>query len=56
MSHLYAFAQYQGFDGLMVGHPQAPYHLAFTSQAGHVAEWAPWPEHLLVFYYPEPAA
>nr|GFC98036.1 hypothetical protein [Tanacetum cinerariifolium] len=46
---------HDGFDGLMVGHPQAPYHLEFTSQAGHVAERSPSPEHLLVFYYPEQA-
>jgi catechol 2,3-dioxygenase-like lactoylglutathione lyase family enzyme len=53
MSELYTFAQHDGFDGLMVGHPQAPYHLEFTNEAGHVAERAPSPEHLLVFYYPE---
>jgi catechol 2,3-dioxygenase-like lactoylglutathione lyase family enzyme len=56
MSELYTFAQHDGFDGLMVGHPQAPYHLEFTSEVGHVAERAPSPEHLLVFYYPELAA
>ncbi|RZK86665.1 MAG: VOC family protein, partial [Hymenobacter sp.] len=55
MSELYAFTQHDGFDGLMVGHPQAPYHLEFTRQAGHVAPPAPTAEHLLVFYYPEPA-
>jgi catechol 2,3-dioxygenase-like lactoylglutathione lyase family enzyme len=53
MSELYAFVQHDGFDGLMVGHPQAPYHLEFTSEAGHVAARSPSPEHLLVFYYPE---
>lgn len=55
MSELYAFAKHDGFDGLMVGHPQAPYHLEFTRQAGHVAPAAPTAEHLLVFYYPERA-
>jgi catechol 2,3-dioxygenase-like lactoylglutathione lyase family enzyme len=56
LSELYAFVQHDGFDGLMVGHPQAPYHLEFTSEAGHVAARAPSPEHLLVFYYPEQGA
>ncbi|MGI4737186.1 MAG: VOC family protein [Janthinobacterium lividum] len=56
MSELYAFGQHDGFDGLMVGHAQAPYHLEFTSQAGQLVERAPTTEHLLVFYYPEPAA
>ncbi|RZJ90460.1 MAG: VOC family protein, partial [Hymenobacter sp.] len=27
LSELYAFAGHDGFDGLMVGQPQAPYHL-----------------------------
>ena len=56
MSELYAFVQHDRFDGLMVGHPLAPYHLEFTSQAGHVAARSSSPEHLLVFYYPEQAA
>jgi catechol 2,3-dioxygenase-like lactoylglutathione lyase family enzyme len=56
MSELYAFEAHDGFNGLMVGHPQAPYHLEFTTQVGHVAEQAPSPEHLLVFYYPELSA
>jgi catechol 2,3-dioxygenase-like lactoylglutathione lyase family enzyme len=56
MSELYAFAEHDGFDGLMVGHPQAAYHLEFTRQAGHAAPPAPTAEHLLVFYYPERAA
>lgn len=55
MSELYAFTQHEGVDGLMVGHAQAPYHLEFTRQAGHVAPRAPTAEHLLVFYYPEQA-
>lgn len=55
LSELYAFAGHDGFDGLMVGHPQAPYHLEFTQQAGHLAPPAPTAEHLLVFYLPERA-
>lgn len=53
MKELYSFVGHEGFDGLMVGHPQAPYHLEFTWQAGHVAPPAPTAEHLLVFYYPQ---
>jgi len=49
----YAFANHDGFDGLMVGHPQAAYHLEFTQQAGHVVPPAPTAENLLVFYLPE---
>lgn len=55
MSELYAFTQHDGFDGLMVGQPQAPYHLEFTHQAGHLAPPAPTAEHLLILYYPEQA-
>ena len=53
LSELYAFAGHDGFDGLMVGQPQAPYHLEFTQQAGHVVPPAPTAENLLVFYLPE---
>jgi catechol 2,3-dioxygenase-like lactoylglutathione lyase family enzyme len=53
MSELYSFTDHAGFDGLMVGHPQAPYHLEFTRQAGHVVPGAPTAENLLIFYLPE---
>lgn len=53
---LYAFAGHDGFDGLMVGPSQAPYHLEFTQQAGHMVPPAPTAENLLVFYLPERAA
>jgi catechol 2,3-dioxygenase-like lactoylglutathione lyase family enzyme len=56
LQELYAFAGHDGFDGLMVGQPQAPYHLEFTQQAGHVVPAAPTAENLLVFYLPEPSA
>lgn len=50
------FEDHAGFDGLMLGHPQAPYHLEFTLDRGHAAGGAPSAEHLLVFYLPEPEA
>ncbi len=56
LQELYAFAGHDGFDGLMVGQPQAPYHLEFTQQAGHVVPAAPTAENLLVFYLPESSA
>ncbi|MCB2378808.1 VOC family protein [Hymenobacter sp. BT635] len=53
LSTLCSFENHNGFDGVMLGHPQAPYHLEFTTQAGHVVEPGPNPEHLLVFYLPD---
>lgn len=56
MTALYEFAQHEGFDGLMVGHPQAPYHFEFARQAGHVVAPAPTAEQLLIFCQPERVA
>jgi len=50
-----AFADHQGFDGILLGHPHQPYHLEFTHQRGHKVGRAPTRDHLLVFYLPEPA-
>jgi len=50
---LSAFTDHEGFDGLILGHPQAPYHLEFTHQHGHSAVGVPSPEHLLVLYVPD---
>ncbi len=55
LSELYAFAGHEGFDGVMIGHPHAPYHLEFTQQWGHVVPPAPTDENLLVFYLSERA-
>lgn len=49
-----SFEDHQGFDGIMLGHPQAPYHLEFTHQRGHTIGEASTQEHLLVFYLPDP--
>ncbi|AYA38258.1 VOC family protein [Hymenobacter oligotrophus] len=51
-----SFEDHAGFDGLMLGHPQAPYHLEFTHERGHLAAAAPSAEHLLVFYLPDATA
>ncbi|GAB3828205.1 VOC family protein [Hymenobacter jeollabukensis] len=50
------FTDHDGFDGLMLGHAQAPYHLEFTRERGHAAGGAPSAEHLLIFYLPEAEA
>ena len=47
-----SFEDHDGFDGVMLGHPQLPYHLEFTTQHEHAAGGAPNQESLLVFYLP----
>jgi catechol 2,3-dioxygenase-like lactoylglutathione lyase family enzyme len=44
------FTEHAGFDGVMLGHAGAGYHLEFTHKAGHVAGRAPTQDNLLVFY------
>jgi catechol 2,3-dioxygenase-like lactoylglutathione lyase family enzyme len=51
---LFQFKDHDGFDGLMLGHKNAPYHLEFTHQSHHPAGRAPTGENLLVFYLPDP--
>lgn len=53
---LYEFAGHDGFDGVMLGEPGAPYHFEFTRAHGHPAGRAPSDDNLIVFYLPEPAA
>jgi catechol 2,3-dioxygenase-like lactoylglutathione lyase family enzyme len=48
------FEDHDGFDGVMVGHDGAPYHLEFTRARGHSAGPAPTKDNLLVFYMPDP--
>src|SRR5262245_45371111 len=50
---LYQFADHDGFDGVMLGHRGAAYHLEFTRKAGHRAGRAPTEDNLLVFYLPD---
>ena len=47
------FEDHEGFDGVMLGHPGAPYHLEFTTKSGHEAGRAPTQDNLLVFYVPD---
>ena len=48
-----SFADHDGFDGVMFGHPELGYHLEFTRRHGHPAGRAPSTENLLVFYLPD---
>ena len=52
-SKLGSFADHNGFDGLIIGDPKAPYHLEFTMERGITAPQSPDEESLLVFYLPE---
>lgn len=48
-----SFEDHEGFDGIMLGHPNAPYHFEFTVKQGHTAGRAPTQDNLLVFYLPD---
>ena len=52
---LAAFEDHAGFDGVILGARQAPYHLEFTHQRGHRTTATPDGETLLVFYLPQGA-
>jgi catechol 2,3-dioxygenase-like lactoylglutathione lyase family enzyme len=47
------FTDHSGFDGLIVGHAHAPYHLEFVRERGDMVPPAPTEEHLLVLYLPD---
>lgn len=46
------FEDHDGFDGIMVGHADQPYHLEFTKHRKTDVAPSPTPEDLLVFYVP----
>ena len=52
-SVLASFERHDGFDGVMLGHDRAAYHLEFTRKTGHAAGKAPTQDNLLVFYLPD---
>ena len=52
---LYRFEDHDGFDGVMLGHAQAPWHFEFTHARGHRAGRAPTPDNLVALYIPDPA-
>lgn len=47
------FTDHDGFDGVMLGHQSARYHLEFTHKRGHCTGPAPSDDNLLVFYLPD---
>lgn len=53
LSEVGAFKDHDGFDGVMLGWPGAPYHLEFTHHAGHTVGRAPTQDNLIVFYLPD---
>src|SRR5215467_3226435 len=53
LAELYRFENHAGFDGVMLGVPEAAYHLEFTRAHGHRAGRAPTKDNLLVFYLPD---
>ncbi|WLP54021.1 VOC family protein [Agrobacterium fabrum] len=52
---LAGFNNHNDFDGLILGHPQWPYHLEFTHHRGQTVGRAPTMDNLLVFYLPDDA-
>jgi catechol 2,3-dioxygenase-like lactoylglutathione lyase family enzyme len=50
---LFQFKDHDGFDGVMLGHKGAAYHLEFTCKQGHGVGKAPTEDNLLVFYLPD---
>ena len=53
LAELARFEDHDGFDGVILGLPGAPYHLEFTHARGHRVGRAPTADHLLVFYLPD---
>ena len=50
------FKDHDGFDGVMLGHKGAAYHLEFTRKRGHKAGRAATEDNLLAFYLPDTGA
>jgi catechol 2,3-dioxygenase-like lactoylglutathione lyase family enzyme len=54
LAELGRFENHEGFDGVMLGDPDGPFHFEFTHCRHHPVSPAPTPEDLVVFYVPEP--
>lgn len=48
------FQAHDGFDGVMLGSPDLPYHFEFTVCRTHPVQPTPTAEDLLVVYVPDP--
>ena len=53
---LASFENHAGIDGVILGHPNCPYHLEFTRRHRDPLTPTPTPEDLLVIYLPDHAA
>jgi len=53
LAELARFEDHDGFDGVILGLPGAPYHLEFTRARSHAAGRAPSQDHLLILYLPD---
>ena len=51
-----SFTDHEGFSGIMLGAPEAGWHLEFTHCRHHPVTPSPGDEDLLVLYYPQQAA
>ncbi len=47
-----SFADHEGFDGIIFGLPDAPYHLEFTKKRDETVSLAVHPDRLFVRYIP----
>jgi prolyl oligopeptidase len=45
------FKDHNGFDGSIIGHKKANYHLEFTQHSEALVDKSPSPDNLLVFYF-----
>jgi len=50
---LATFTDHGGFDGVILGRPDWPYHLELTHQSAHSITPRPTPEDLLILYLPD---
>jgi catechol 2,3-dioxygenase-like lactoylglutathione lyase family enzyme len=48
-----SFDGHAGFDGIMFGRPDAPYHFEFTAERGAPRDRVPHPDDLIVLYLPD---
>ncbi|HFT3433257.1 TPA: VOC family protein [Klebsiella variicola] len=55
LQQLGSFTDHEGFSGIMLGAPDAGWHLEFTHCRHHPVTPSPGDEDLLVLYYPQQA-
>ena len=53
LEELASFSDHEGFDGVMLGDPDACFHFEFTFCRHHPVSPAPTAEDMLVFYVPD---